>query len=176
MNTDLKYPIGQPERHQHLTPEQRLPLIENISQMPGRLDAAVAGLNAAQMDTPYRPGGWTVRQVVHHVADSHMHAYMRFKLALTENDPLIKTYDEALWAELADSKETPTEVSLALVENLHKRWVLLLQSLAPADWTRTFRHPEIGAMTVDDHLALYAWHGRHHVAHITELRKRNAWR
>jgi hypothetical protein len=176
MNTDLKYPIGQPERHQHLTPEQRLPLIENIAQMPERLDAAVAGLNAAQIDTPYRPGGWTVRQVVHHLADSHMNAFVRFKLTLTEDAPTIKPYEEARWAETADAKTPPIELSLALLESLHARWMLLMRSLAPEDWSRKLTHPERGVVTLDENLCLYSWHCRHHVAHITALREREGWR
>jgi hypothetical protein len=128
-----------------------------------------------QLDAPYRPGGWTVRQVVHHVPDSHMNAFVRFKLALTENEPTIKTYDEARWAELADSKSSATELSLTLLKNLHDRWVLLLGALAPADWNRRFKHPEQGSVSLDQNLALYAWHGRHHIAHITALRERNHW-
>jgi uncharacterized damage-inducible protein DinB len=172
---DLRYPIGKFERVSNLRPEQRGQFIAAIAETPARLAAAVAGLNREQLDTPYRPEGWTVRQLIHHIPDSHMNAFIRFKLALTEDEPTIKPYDEALWAELRDAKETPTQVSLALLENLHTRWVILLRSLAPADWARKFRHPEIGTMTLDDLLALYAWHGRHHVAHITALRNRNGW-
>jgi uncharacterized damage-inducible protein DinB len=173
---DLRYPIGDFKRDAKLTDEQRRQYIEAIAEAPAQLTAAVAGLSPQQMDTPYRPGGWTVRQLVHHVPDSHMNAYVRFKLALTEDEPTIKPYNEALWAELADSKNTPPEVSLALLENLHSRWVQLLWSLGPADWARKLRHPEMGTMTLDDVLALYAWHGRHHVAHITALRERNGWK
>ena len=177
MEKDLRYPIGKFERGAaSLTQEQRGQFIAAIADTPERLAAAVMGLNAEQLDTPYRPGGWTVRELIHHIPDSHMNAYVRFKLALTEDEPTIKPYDEALWAKLADSERTPTEISLALVENLHNRWVVLLRSLAPADWARKFRHPEIGTMTLDELLALYAWHGRHHVAHITALRERNGWR
>jgi uncharacterized damage-inducible protein DinB len=175
MEQDLRFPIGEFKRGAQPTEEQRRQLIEAIAEAPARLAAAVTGLNSQQMDTPYRPGGWTVRQVVHHVPDSHMNAYVRCKLALTENEPTIKPYNETLWAELVDSKETPTEVSLALLENLHKRWVILLRSLAPADWSRKLRHPEMGTITLDDILVLYAWHGRHHVAQITSLRERNGW-
>jgi hypothetical protein len=139
------------------------------------LKAAIARLNEPQLDTPYRPGGWTVRQVVHHLPDSHMNAFVRFKLALTEEEPTIKGYDEARWAQLADAK-APTDPSLLLLENLHKRWILLLDSLTPSDWQRKFRHPERGAVTLENNLQLYAWHGRHHVAHITALRERNNWR
>jgi uncharacterized damage-inducible protein DinB len=140
------------------------------------LRAAVTGLTDAQLDTPYRPGGWTVRQVVHHVPDSHMNAYTRFKLALTEDVPTIKPYDEAKWAELDDSKSKMVEHSLALLEALHARWVFLLERLKPADFDRKLNHPEWDApMTLDMLLALYAWHGKHHVAHVTELRKRSGW-
>lgn len=177
MESDLRYPIGKFERPSAgLTSDQNRQMIDAIAEVPARLATAIAGLTTAQLDTPYRPGGWTVRQVVHHLPDSHMNAYVRFKLALTEVEPTIKTYEEARWAELADSCETPIETSFALLENLHKRWVLLLRSLSPTDWVRKFRHPELGPMSLDQTLALYAWHGRHHVAHITSLRERKAWR
>lgn len=133
------------------------------------------GLRDAQLDTPYREGGWTVRQVAHHVPDSHMNAYVRFRLALTEERPTIKTYEEARWAELADAKTAPVEVSLALLEPLHERWVRLLRSLSAGDLARTFTHPEHGVRTLEWMLFLYAWHGRHHTAHITELRKQKGW-
>ncbi|MGD1212087.1 MAG: YfiT family bacillithiol transferase [Candidatus Acidiferrales bacterium] len=175
MTADLRYPIGKFEPVTSLTGEQRREYIDTIAETPARLAAAVAGLTPAQLDAPYRPGGWTVRQLVHHIADSHMNAFGRFKLALTEDEPTIKTYEESRWAELADAKTPPIEPSLALLENLHKRWVLLLRSLGPADWPRKFRHPEWGLATVDFLLAQYAWHGRHHVAHITSLRERNGW-
>jgi uncharacterized damage-inducible protein DinB len=175
MEPDLRYPVGKFEAVTSLTGEQRRQCIDAIAEAPARLAAAVAGLMPAQLDTPYRPGGWTVRQLVHHIADSHMNALIRFKLALTEDEPTIKTYEEARWAELADTKTPPIESSLVLLENLHKRWVLLLRSLTSADWPRKFRHPEWGPATVDFLLAQYAWHGRHHVAHITSLRERNGW-
>ena len=127
------------------------------------------GLSEQQLDTPYRPEGWTVRQVAHHVPDSHLNSYIRFKLALTEQEPTIKPYDEDRWARLADTPTTPVEVSLALLDSLHDRWVRLLRSLRPEDWKRTFRHPELGPVSLEKNLALYAWHGRHHVAHITSL-------
>jgi hypothetical protein len=171
---DLRYPIGKFHRVENTTESQRREFISAIADAPARLRAAVAGLSAAQLDTPYREGGWTVRQVVHHVPDSHMNAYVRFKLALTETEPTIKTYEEGLWADLPDSK-SPIEPSLALLENLHKRWVILLESLSPSDWLKKFRHPELGTLALETNLALYAWHGRHHVAHITSLRQRNAW-
>jgi len=175
MEADLRYPIGRFKRPERLNEEERAAQIEAIAGAPARLSAAVASLNAAQLDTPYRPGGWTVRQLVHHLPDSHMNSYMRCRLALTEEEPTIKPYDEARWAELADAKSSPIEPSLALLDNLHKRWVLLLRSLAPSDWERTFRHPELGLMRLDQNLALYGWHGRHHVAHITALRERQGW-
>ncbi len=175
MATDLRYPIGKFERPESVSDDQRRQFIDQIAKAPMHLAAAVAGLTAAQLDTPYRPGGWMVGQLVHHIADSHINAYVRFRLALTEDEPVVKTYEESRWAELADAKTAPIEPSLALLDNLHKRWVLLLRSLAPADWSRKFRHPELGAMSLDQNLALYAWHGRHHVAHIASLRERNNW-
>jgi uncharacterized damage-inducible protein DinB len=175
VSQDLRYPIGAFQAVQTLTGDQRAACIAQIAEAPARLAAAVAGLTPAQLDTPYRPGGWTVRQLVHHIADSHMNAFTRFKLALTENESTIKTYEEALWAELADTKTPPLESSLAILENLHKRWVILLCSLGSADWPRKFRHPEWGPGTVDFLLAQYSWHGRHHVAHITALREREGW-
>ncbi len=172
---DLPYPIGPFRYERPLTAAERKQAIAKIEQMPGRLRAAVKGLKARQLDTPYREGGWTVRQVVHHVPDSHLNAYTRLKLALTESEPTIKPYDEKAWASLADTRDTPLETSLALLERLHERWVKLWRSLPPADFERTFRHPEAGVRTVDWLLALYAWHGAHHVAHVTALRKRMGW-
>jgi uncharacterized damage-inducible protein DinB len=172
MEPDLRYPIGKFERPEAITESQRRALIDAIAEAPVHLVSAVARLTPSQLDTPYRPGGWTVRQLAHHIPDSHMNAYVRFKLALTESEPTIKPYEEARWAELGDVATTPVETSLALLDNLHKRWVALLRSLTPADWARKFRHPEMGAMSLDQNLALYAWHGKHHVAHITELRKK----
>ena len=148
---------------------------DDIAAVPANLRAAVEGLSPQQLDTPYRPGGWSVRQVVHHVPDSHMNAYVRFKLALTEDEPTIKPYEQQLWAELPDTKETPLEVSLNMLDALHDRWVRLLRSLTAKDWQRTFRHPELGIVGLEKNLALYRWHGKHHVAHITELRKRMNW-
>ena len=173
--TDLRYPIGKFHFDRPLTEEQKKNSIEAIAQAPANLGAAVKGLSSEQLDTPYRPEGWTVRQVVHHVPDSHMNAYVRYKLALTEEEPTIKPYAEDRWANLADTHATPVEVSLALLESLHDRWVRLLRSLRSEDWKRSFRHPELGLVSLEKNLALYAWHGRHHVAHITSLRERNKW-
>src|SRR5690348_12603784 len=175
MNDDLRFPIGQPERHQHLSPEQRLPLIETVAQLPMRLGVAIGGLTAAQLDTPYRPGGWTVRQVVHHFADSHMNGYVRFRLALTEDEPTIKPYDQTKWAELKDAASEPIEVSLQLIDALHRRWVVLLNSMSDADFARRLRHPELGTVRLDTYLASYGWHCRHHAAHIHNLRQRMGW-
>jgi uncharacterized damage-inducible protein DinB len=173
---DLRYPIGKYTRCDALTPAQRAEAIAQIAAAPKALRDAVAGLSREQLDTPYRPGGWTVRQVVHHMPDSHMNSYVRLKLALTENEPTIKTYEEELWAELADSRDTPVEASLALFEALHQRWVVLLQSMRAEDFSRRLRHPVLGAMSVDNLVNIYAWHGRHHVAHITSLREREGWK
>ncbi|HZU41399.1 MAG TPA: bacillithiol transferase BstA [Terriglobales bacterium] len=172
--SDLRYPIGKWPKDP-FTPERKKQWIEDVAGAPARLRAAVEGLSPQQLDTPYRDGGWTVRQVVHHVPESHMNAYIRFKLALTEDVPTIKPYAEDLWAKLDDVPKTPIEVSLALLENLHERWVILLRSLSDQDFARKFRHPEIGELTLGLNLGLYAWHGKHHVAHITSLRERMGW-
>lgn len=171
---DLRYPVGKFSAPSGISVAQRDEFIEHIAATPAQMRAAVAGLSREQLDTPYRPGGWKVRQVVHHVPDSHMNSYIRFKLALTEDVPTIKTYHEDLWAELADSK-LDIEVSLRLLEGLHTRWVVLLQSLNEGDFARMLRHPELGTMRLDQSLALYSWHGKHHVAHITGLRERMGW-
>jgi uncharacterized damage-inducible protein DinB len=173
--SDPRFPIGKFHYEGQVSEEQKQFYLDDIAQMPWNLRAAVKGLSDSQFDTPYRPGGWTVRQVVHHVPDSHMNSCVRFKLALTEDEPTIKPYAEDRWAELADNKATPVEVSLTMLDSLHDRWVRLLRSLTPEDWKRTFRHPDLGPMTLEKTLALYAWHGKHHVAHITELRKRMSW-
>lgn len=173
--TDLRYPVGKFTYSSPPTPEQRQELLHQIALTPAHLRAAVKGLSEQQLDTPYRPEGWTVRQLAHHVPDSHLNAYIRTKLALTEDEPTIKPYAEDRWARLADTQNTPVEVSLALLDSLHDRWVRLLRSLQPGDWRRTFRHPELGPMSLEKNLALYAWHGRHHVAHVTSLRERNGW-
>lgn len=173
--TDLRYPIGKFHFDGPLTEDSKQTSLDDIARAPANLRDAVKGLSEAQLDTPYRPGGWTVRQVVHHVPDSHMNAYIRFKLALTEEEPTIKPYEQQLWADLEDTKSTPIEVSLTMLDSLHDRWVRLLQSLTPKDWKLTFRHPELGLVSLEKNLALYAWHGRHHTAHISALREREHW-
>ncbi len=172
---DPRYPIGKYEQPKDVTPALRQQAIEVIAATPAKFRAAVKGLNEAQLDTPYRDGGWTVRQVVHHVPDSHLNAYVRLRLALTEEQPTIKPYEEARWAELADAKSAPIEVSLTLLESLHDRWVRLWRSMSAPDFGKTFVHPEHGVRSVDWLLFLYAWHGRHHTAHITTLRQQKGW-
>jgi hypothetical protein len=173
---DPRYPIGQFRYEGTLTPEARLDCIARIAAAPANLRTAAAGLTDAQLDTPYREGGWTVRQVVHHVPDSHLNAYTRFRLALTEPTPTIRPYLEQRWAELADARGGPIEVSLSLLEALHRRWVLLLRSLSSSDWALRFLHPEHRReWTLDELLAMYAWHGEHHTAHVTRLRDRKGW-
>jgi uncharacterized damage-inducible protein DinB len=173
---DLRYPIGRFEWRGESSEDDRRRYLDEIEQAPAHLRAAVAGLSDEQLDTPYRPGGWTVRQVVHHLPDSHLNSYVRFRLALTEEEPTIKPYQENHWAELIDGRTAPIEISLALLESLHRRWMLLLRSLSPADFARQFRHPELGTVSLDRTLALYAWHGRHHVAHVMSLRERMGWK
>ena len=173
---DPRYPIGRFTYDSEPTRQQEEHWIAEIAAAPAALRAAITGLTAAQLDTPYREHGWTLRQVVHHVPDSHLNAYTRIKLALTEDEPVIKPYDEARWAELPDVPATPVETSLTLLECLHRRWVLLLRELGPAELSRRFRHPEHNrSIALREMLALYAWHGRHHVAHITTLRSRMGW-
>jgi len=173
--TDLKYPIGRFKFEEAPTREQISKAIEEIEETPARLRAAVRDLSPEQLATPYRPDGWSVLQVVHHVPDSHLNSYCRFKLALTEDQPTIKPYSEERWADLVDSRITPVEVSLNLLESLHARWVVLLKSLAPSDFARAFRHPDIGVVSLAQNACLYGWHGRHHTAHITSLRERMGW-
>jgi uncharacterized damage-inducible protein DinB len=172
---DPRFPIGKFHYQGAPGEEERAGFIREIEETPSRMRAAVHGLSSEQLDTPYRDGGWSIRRLVHHVPDSHLNAYVRFKLALTEDEPTIKPYAEDRWARLADSESTPIEVSLALLDNLHARWVSLLRSLRPDEWKRAFKHPELGLMPLEKNLALYAWHGKHHTAHITELRKRMDW-
>ena len=173
---DVRYPIGKFSWSGSNTPDERSRFIDDIAATPQRMRSAVGGLSAAQLDTPYRDGGWTVRQVVHHVPDSHMNSYIRFKFALTEHEPTIKAYDEAKWAELIDARTAPIEPSLNLLEGLHHRWVMLLTSLSDEDVKKQFTHPEMGLVSIDQYIALYAWHGKHHVAHITSLRERQGWK
>jgi len=173
--TDPRYPTGRFVPDAHPTPESRGRHIEAIAGLPQRMRQAVAGLDDNQLNTPYRDGGWTVRQVVHHVPDSHLNAYIRFKWAITEHGPIIKAYDEGAWAKLKDSELTPIEISLALLESLHARWAALLRSLKPEDFQRKWVHPESGPHDLDWLLGLYAWHGSHHLAHITQLREKKGW-
>jgi len=173
---DLRYPIGPFKWSSPNTAEQRKRFIDEIASTPDLLRRAVAELGPDQLDTPYRPDGWTVRHVVHHVPDSHLNSYTRFKLALTEDAPTIKPYDESLWAKLGDVRATPIKVSLDLLDSLHQRWVTLLRSMSNQDFDRTFKHPELGIVSLDRNVALYAWHGNHHIAHITALRERMGWR
>ena len=172
---DLSFPTGKFQRPPMLDAEARARAIDTVAATPARLREAVRGLTPEQIETPYRPGGWTVRQVVHHVPDSHLNAYCRFKLALTENEPTIKPYDEAQWALLPDVKAVPIETSLTLVDAVHDRWVAILRAMKPADFERMLVHPESGRQRLDQMLALYAWHGPHHTAHITKLRERSGW-
>jgi hypothetical protein len=172
---DLRYPIGKFKRPAESTPAVRAEQIESLRLLPERLRAAVAGLSDAQLDTPYRDGGWTVRQVVHHFADSHANSVIRFKLALTEDWPTIMPYDERAWAELPDSKSLPVDSSLVFIEGLHARWVALIESMSETDFARGMVHPERGRSDLALTLAIYAWHCHHHTAHITNLRARRGW-
>jgi len=171
---DPRYPVGKFAWPETISRKELDSAIAEIGALPEQLRAAVNGLSAEQLDTPYREGGWTIRQVVHHVPDSHMNSYVRFKLALTEHEPVIKPYDEAAWARLADSN-APVEPSLQLLEALHGRWVTLMRAMSHEDWLRSFTHPERGPMRLDITAALYAWHSRHHLAHVTRVRERRGW-
>ena len=171
---DLRYPIGEFDKNIEITPELRRELIQTIKDLPSKITAAVAGLSDEQLDTRYRTEGWTVRQTVHHVADSHINSLCRFKLAMTEENPMIRQYYEDRWAELADSL-LPINVSLKIIEGIHLRWFTLLESMTDEDFQRKLRHPDSGEWTVGKFLALYAWHSRHHTAHITKLRDRMGW-
>jgi hypothetical protein len=172
---DLSYPIGKFDFKQTVDASAIPSLIADLEALPALLSEAARGLTGPQLDTPYRPGGWTVRQTVHHVADSHMNSAIRLRLALTETEPMIRPYEQQLWAELLDARTAPVEWSLRLIECLHARWVMLLKGMVAEDFGRTFRHPEIGLIRLDLNLALYAWHGKHHTAHITGLRERMGW-
>ena len=174
MKEDLRFPIGKFDAQFEVTPEIRNSFIQTIADLPKNLEKAVADLNDKQLDTPYRPEGWTVRQTVHHIADSHLNSYCRFKLALTEDVPTIHPYYEDRWAELADS-QMPIDVSMKIIEGLHLRWANLLDSMTDEDFKKQLNHPESGSWTLEKMLGLYDWHSRHHTAHITELRARRNW-
>ena len=175
MTSDLRYPIGKWAPPQgEISPAWRANHITDIATLPSQVRAAVTGLSDAQLDTPYRPRGWTLRQVVHHLADSHANGFIRSKLALTEDNPTIKPYDEEGWAELPDSK-LPVEVSLRMLESVHERWSALLGALPAEKFVSPYQHPQTGPQTLDSSLSTYSWHGRHHLAHITELKKREGW-
>ena len=171
----VRYPVGRDRPCAQVTSQDREQWLDQLAELPEKLKEAVAGLSDTQLDTPYRAGGWTARQVVHHLADSHMHSYMRFRHAVTEDAPVIKVYDEARWAELSDAKTAPVGLSVGLLGQLHARWILFLRGFGDAEYARVFRHPERGDLRLDTALGLYAWHGRHHVAQIMGLRKRNGW-
>jgi hypothetical protein len=173
--TDLRYPIGQFQAPDRITEADVLKAVDAIAALPGELRAAVSGLDDRQLDTPYRPEGWTVRQLVHHVADSHMHSYIRMKLGATAREPSVNEYDEKIWAETVDARHSEPDTSLALIESLHRRWSLWLRSLDDAGWQRKFVHPKRGPVPLSLNALIYAWHGKHHVAHITALRERMRW-
>ena len=176
MNNDLRYPIGKFVRPDSLSRQERDEALQRVAELPQKLRSAVHGLSQSQIETPYREGGWSVRQTVHHVADSHMEAFGRLRLALTEDWPTITTYKQDVWAELADARTQPVEISLQLLDALHTRWIAVLGSLDEVSWTqRGYKHPKSGNQTLEQALALYAWHGRHHTAHITSLRERMGW-
>jgi uncharacterized damage-inducible protein DinB len=174
-SADLRFPTGRFQRPASLDADGRARAIDIIADTPGRLREAVRGLTEQQVETPYRPGGWTIRQVVHHVPDSHVNAYCRFKLALTEDEPTIKPYDEGRWAELNDSKVVPIATSLAFLDAVHERWLAILRAMSASDFERMLTHPESGRQRLDQMLALYAWHGPHHIAHVTAVRARMGW-
>jgi hypothetical protein len=171
----LRYPVGKFHAPKDISADDRAQWIDEIVRLPGQLAGAVSGLNGRQLDTPYRPGGWSIRQVVHHLPDSHMNSYVRVRLALTEDCPTIKPYAEDRWAELADATRGPVDLSLSLLAALHARWVILFRSLGDSEFARTMHHPEHGDVRLDRLLAMYAWHGRHHLAHITNLKRRSGW-
>jgi hypothetical protein len=175
MTEDLRYPVGKFSKPTSYSDAARSKDIASIAELPANLRRAVAGLDEGQLNTPYRPDGWTVRQVVHHVADSHMNAYIRTRFLLTSDNPTIMPYPEAVWAKLADASTMPVDPSLSLLDGMHARWSTLLRSLEPAQFSRTLMHPENGTMTLDHVVAMYGWHSRHHTAHITGLRTRSGW-
>ena len=171
----MSYPIGRFDFQQTVDTASIPALIDELAGLPPNLRSATGGLSDRQLDTPYRPGGWSVRQTVHHVADSHMNSYIRIRLALTETEPAIRPYEEQVWAELSDARTAPVEFSQQLLDGLHARWAILLRSLPVETFSRAYRHPELGLVRLDTNLALYAWHGRHHTAHIANLRERMGW-
>jgi uncharacterized damage-inducible protein DinB len=173
--TDLQYPIGTFQFGLPVTPQERTPFLSQIAEAPAKLRSAVAHLSENQLDTPYRPGGWTVRQVVHHLPDGHLNWYIRAKLALTETEPAVQAFSENAWAELPDARSSAIEPSLRIFEGVHARTVLFFESLAPQDWTRKLVHSDRGLLTIQDIVPALAWHSRHHTAHITELRRRMGW-
>jgi hypothetical protein len=172
---ELKYPIGKFHFETEATDSLRQNWIQQIANLPGRLREAVKDLSDAQLDTPYRPEGWTIRQVVHHLADSHIHSYIRFRFGLTENEPPIKPFDEVRWAELEDARQAPVGLSLGILEGIHARWTLLARSLQTTDFSRSVLHPERGMLSLNKLLNLYSWHGQHHLAHIENLKSRMGW-
>lgn len=174
MSEDLRFPIGKYEKGKPISSEQRKQLISEVAELPKKLREAVENLTDEQLDTAYRPDGWTIRQVVHHVGDSHMNSFIRFKLALSEENPTIRPYEEDLWAQTAEYK-LPVEVSLKLIDSVHERWTTLLESMSDEDFARTLNHPATGAWTLEDSLGLYSWHGKHHTAHVNNLKQRNGW-
>jgi uncharacterized damage-inducible protein DinB len=175
MSDDIRYPVGPCEWSAEVSAEEKRKHIRDIGELPARLREAVAELAPQHLDTPYREGGWSIRQIVHHIPDSHLNSYTRFKLALTEDQPTIKPYDEKLWAEMPDGRSAPVEISLDLVDALHRRWTLLLDNMTDADFERSLRHPELGALKLKSLLAGYGWHCRHHVAQIVATRRRMGW-
>jgi hypothetical protein len=177
MDDALRYPIGRftITPTDQISQEQLQSALDDIEQLPGQLRSAVAGLNEQQLEAPYRDGGWTVRQTVHHIADSHMNSFIRFRLALTEDRPTVKPYNEKDWAELIDTKTADIALSLSLVHGLHARWTMMLRAMSPEDFRRAFVHPEYGERALDWNAMLYGWHGKHHVSHITRLRERMGW-
>jgi uncharacterized damage-inducible protein DinB len=172
---EVRYPVGEFRIDREATPEKRKLWIEQMAEAPAKLRTALLGLSEDQLDTRYRNDGWTLRQVVHHLADAQLNGFTRFKLALTEDRPAIKTYEEDLWSQTADGRDAPVNLSVDLLTALHARWVILLKSLTEREFARTFRHPQRGELRIDDAIQLYAWHAIHHTAHITQLRERNGW-
>jgi len=175
MNDDVRYPVGPCEWPAEVSVDEKKRHLRDIAELPAKLRAAVAGLAAQHLDIPYRDGGWTIRQIVHHIPDSHMNSYVRFKLALTEDQPTIKPYDEKLWSEIPEARTAPIEMSLDMVDALHRRWSLMLQNMTDADFERSIVHPEIGALKLKSLVAGYGWHCRHHVAQIVATRRRMGW-